>query len=197
MARYAIAVMDGGAGLVSPQMMKRILTPGLGAYGMGWMIYDNGATIVHGGANHTFRTEVNLYPKAGRAFVLLTNQGYQVDHFVSAAQLTASCRGGRSGPACAACDRGLVGALDGLGPGDFRRRPGLFHTRNLLGLRGWRERTRAMSPGKRARDVAISFIIPTVILLVVFWQVSAFYGDRFNLWTNLAYFRSACRTSSS
>jgi hypothetical protein len=37
--------------------------------------------------------------------------------------------------------------------------------------------------------VAISFIIPTVILIVVFWQVSAFYGDRFNLRTNLAYFR--------
>jgi hypothetical protein len=65
----------------------------------------------------------------------------------------------------------------------------LFQTRNLLGLRGWRERACTMSPGKRARDVAISFIIPTVILLVVFWQVSAFYGDRFNLWTNLAYFR--------
>lgn len=46
-----------------------------------------------------------------------------------------------------------------------------------------------MSLGKRTWDVAISFIIPSAILVVVFWQVSAFYGDRFNLWTNLAYFR--------
>lgn len=28
-----------------------------------------------------------------------------------------------------------------------------------------------------------------MILVVVFWQISTFYGDRFNLWTNLAYFR--------
>lgn len=33
--------------------------------------------ILHGGANQTFRTDVNLYPKAGRAFILLTNEGHQ------------------------------------------------------------------------------------------------------------------------
>lgn len=46
-----------------------------------------------------------------------------------------------------------------------------------------------MTPARRALDVAISFIIPTAILTIVFWQVSAFYGNRFNLRTNLAYFR--------
>jgi CubicO group peptidase (beta-lactamase class C family) len=189
LAHYAIAVMDGGAGLVSPQMMCRILTPGLGSYGMGWMILDNGATIVHGGANHTFRTEVNLYPKAGRAFVLLTNQGYQVDHFVSAAQLTKAVEAVVLGQPAPPVAEGWSVRWMGWALGVFVVALALFQTRNLLGLRGWRERGRAMSPGKRARDIAISFIIPTVILIVVIWQVSAFYGDRFNLWTHLAYFR--------
>jgi CubicO group peptidase (beta-lactamase class C family) len=189
MARYASAVMDGGAGLVSPPMMRRILTPGLGSYGMGWMIFDNGAVIVHGGANHTFRTDVNLYPKAGRAFVLLNNQGYQVDHFVSAAQLTQAVEAVVLGQPAPPVAEGWSVRWMGWALGIFVVALALFQTRNLLGLRGWRERARAMSPGRRAWDVAISFIIPTAILVVVFWQVSAFYGDRFNLWTNLAYFR--------
>ncbi len=189
MARYAVAVMDGGAGLVSPQMMRRILMPGLGAYGMGWIIVDNGAKILHGGANQTFRTDVNLYPKAGRAFVLLTNQGHQVDHFVSAAQLTQAVEAVVLGQPAPSVTQGWSVRWIGWAFGIFVVALALFQTRNVLSLRGWRERARAMSPGKRARDVAISFVIPTAILVVVFWQVSAFYGDRFNLWTNLAYFR--------
>lgn len=189
MARYAIAVMDGGGGLVSPQMMRRILTPGLGSYGMGWIIVDNGAKIVHGGANQTFRTDVNLYPKAGRAFILLTNQGHQVDHFISAPQLTAAVEAVVLGNPSPPVAQGWSVRWIGWALGTFVVALALFQTRNLLGLRGWRERSRAMSPAKRARDVAISFLIPTAILVIVFWQVSAFYGDRFNLWTNLAYFR--------
>jgi len=65
----------------------------------------------------------------------------------------------------------------------------VLHTRNFLGLRGWRSRAQAMSPGKRALDIGVSFIIPIVILLVVITQVRAFYGDRFNLATTAAYFR--------
>ena len=46
-----------------------------------------------------------------------------------------------------------------------------------------------MAPARKARDVAISFIIPTVILIVVFSQVKSFYGYRFNPLTTAAYFR--------
>lgn len=189
MARYAIAFMDDGAGLVSPQMMKQILTPGLGNYGLGWYIHDGGAKIVHGGANQTFHTEVNLYPRQNRAFVLLTNQGYQVDHFISAGQLTASVESivlGRTPPPVS---EGWSVQWMGWGLGTFVLALGILHTRNFLSLRGWGDRTRRLSRAKRAFDVAISFLIPTVILVVVFWQVSAFYGNRFNLWTNLAYMR--------
>ncbi len=189
MARYALAFETGGTGLVSPEMLKRILTPGIGAYGMGWYIFDGGAKIVHGGANQTFRTEVNLYPDRKRAFVLLTNQGYQVDHFVSAGQLTASVEAivlGRTPPPV---DQGWSVQQMGWGLGIFVLALSALHTRNFLSLRSWNERSRQWTTAKRAWDVAISFLIPTLILIIVFWQVSSFYGDRFNLATNLAYMR--------
>jgi CubicO group peptidase (beta-lactamase class C family) len=189
MARYTLAVMNGGGGLVSPEMMRRILTPGLGAYGMGWMIVDGGAKILHGGANQTFRTDVNIYPRQDRAFVLLSNEGHQVDHFVSAAQLANSVEAvvlGRTPPPVGEgwSVRWIGWALGALVIGLI-----ILHTRNFLGLRGWRTRAQAMSPGKRGLDIGISFIIPVVILLVVITQVRAFYGDRFNLATTAAYFR--------
>jgi CubicO group peptidase (beta-lactamase class C family) len=189
MARYAIAFENDGAGLVSPAMLERILTPGLGSYGMGWYIYENGAKIVHGGANQTFRTEVNLYPDRGRAFVLLTNEGYQVDHFISARQLTNSVEAVALSRTPPAVSDGWSVQWMGWGLGIFVLALGLLHTRNFLSLRGWSERTRSLSPVKRAWDIAVSFLIPTVILIVIFWQVSSFYGDRFNLLTNLAYMR--------
>lgn len=188
MARYAIAVMQEGAGLVSTEMMRRILTPGLGDYGMGWMIYDNGEKIIHGGANQTFRTDVNLYPRRERAFILLSNQGYQVDHFISAAQLTASVEAVVLEQTAPPITQGWSVRWIGWGVGLFVLFLGLYQTRNLLSLRGWSERSRKMTPARRAWDVAVSFLVPTAILVIVFWQVSRFYGERFNLWTNLAYF---------
>ncbi len=189
MARYASAVMDGGAGLVSPEMMQRILTPNLGAYGMGWMIRDGGAKIVHGGANQTFRTDVNLYPRDGRAFVILSNLGHQADHFISTAQVADSVEAVVLGRTAPPVSRGWSVRWIGWAIGLLILGLIGLHIRNFLALRGWRARARQMTPAKRALDIAVSFIIPTVILVVVFSQVSAFYGNRFNLWTNLAYFR--------
>ncbi len=65
----------------------------------------------------------------------------------------------------------------------------LLHTRNFLALRGWSERAQAMPTGKVILDISISFIIPIVILIIIFTQVRGFYGNRFNWLTNLAYFR--------
>ena len=48
-----------------------------------------------------------------------------------------------------------------------------------------------MSPARKTLDVAISFIIPTVILLIIFSQMRAFFGYRFNLWTNFVMMRYA------
>lgn len=189
MARYAGAFLSDGAGLVSPAMLRYILNPGPGNYGMGWFIADGGAKLFHGGANQTFRTEVNLYPRRDRGFVLLTNQGYQVDHFVSAAQLTAGVEAVVLGRTPPPVSQGWSVRQMGWGLGLLVLALLALHTRNFLALRGWSERFRDATTARTALDVGISFLIPTVILIIVFWQVSRFYGNRFNLWTHLANFR--------
>lgn len=188
MARFALAMKNGGAGLVSPAMARRIFTPGEGAYGMGWIIVDNGTKILHGGANEAFRTDVNLYPRRDRAFVLLDNQGHQVDHFVSAAQLANSVEAVVLGRTLAV-EQGWSVRWVGWGLGALVAALVVLHVRNFRALRTWRDRARRMTSRKKAWDVAVSFIIPTVILIVVFTLVRNFYGNRFNALTTLAYFR--------
>jgi len=189
MARYAVAMMQDGGGLVTPETAERIFTPGVGDYGMGWYINRSRTKIWHGGANEAFRTEVNLYPKDGRAFVLLVNEGHLADHYIAGPQLAAAVEAivlGRTPPPV------------GLGPsvrtigwalGALVLVLILLHTFNFRRLRGWPARARAMSPAKKTLDVAISFIIPTVILLIIFSQMRAFFGYRFNLGTNLVMMR--------
>jgi CubicO group peptidase (beta-lactamase class C family) len=189
MARYAIAMKNGGAGLVSPQTMRQIFTPGPGAYGFGWWIHDNGGKIFHGGANETFATDVNIYPRADRGFVLLINQGHQFDHFVSAAQLRDTLEAVTLGRKPPPVSEGWSVRWPGWGLGLLTLGLGFMHLRNLIGLRGWRERARQMPVDKRIWDIGLSFLIPTVILVVVLSQVKAFYGYRFNLWPTLANLR--------
>jgi CubicO group peptidase (beta-lactamase class C family) len=189
MARYAVAVQSGGMGLVSPKTMKRILTPGTGSYGMGWYIVEGGTKIFHGGANETFRTEVNLYPTTNRAFVLLTNEGYQVDHFISASQLTDSVEAVILGRTPPPVSQGWSVRWIGWGLGVLVLGLVVLHTCNFLALRNWKKRMSKLTSPKKTIDVVISFVIPTIILIVIFTQVKAFYGDRFNLLTSMAYFR--------
>jgi hypothetical protein len=56
----------------------------------------------------------------------------------------------------------------------------VFETFNFLRLRGWRQRAQGWGRARRAREVAVSFIVPTVILVAVFSQVKLFLGYRFN-----------------
>ncbi len=189
MAKYAAEFQSNSTGLVSDQMMRRVLSPGIGSYGMGWFIYDSGTKIVHGGANQTFRTEVNIYPNRDRAFVLLTNQGYQIDHFVSASQLTASVEAVVLGKTLPSIKQGWSVRWFGWGIGIFVLGLCVLHARNFLSLRNWKERISKVSRGKRTFDIAISFIIPVAITTIVFWQVGRFYGNRFNLVSSVVYMR--------
>lgn len=189
MAKYVMEFQTNNSELVSDVMMKRILSPGIGSYGMGWFIYDSGTKIVHGGANQTFRTNVNIYPNRDRAFVLLTNQGYQIDHFVSSSQLTASVEAVVLGRTPPSIKQGWSVKWFGWAIGIFVLGLCVLHTRNFLSLRNWKERMSKVSKSKRTFDIAISFIIPVVINMIVIWQLSRFYGNRFNLITSFAYLR--------
>lgn len=189
MAKYAIQFQTNSQKLVSDEMSSRILSPGIGNYGMGWFIYDNGRRIVHGGANQTFHTEVNLYPELDRAFVLLTNEGHQLDHFISASQLTAGVEAVVLQNTLPARRSGWSVRWVGWAIGLFVLGLCVFQTRNFLSLRSWKARMRGVSAGKKVFDIAISFLIPIAITIIVFWQVSTFYGNRFNLISSLAYMR--------
>ncbi|MFN2227255.1 MAG: serine hydrolase domain-containing protein [Anaerolineae bacterium] len=182
MAHYAITMSnDGvyeGTRVLSSEWMRQLFRPVYG-YGMGWFVEPG--HIYHGGANETFKTFVDLYPQRNLGIVLLINQGYMLDHFISAEQLFAGVEALVLGEPVPAVSAGwsvkVIGwALLALVLGLI-----VFQARNIYHLRDWRERAARWSPARRAWDVAISFLIPTAILIVVFSQVKAFWGDRFNL----------------
>ena len=185
LAKFAIAMNNQAEVLVSPMMGDEIFTPELGGYGFGWWIVDDGEKVFHGGADETFRTDVNLYPKEGLAFVLLVNQGHQFDHFVSAVQLRESVEAFVLGRALIPVGEGWSVRWLGWGVGIITLGLGIMHTRNFIQLKGWTERALSLTKKKRVTDIGLSFLIPTVILVIVISQVRAFYGDRFNLWPTL------------
>jgi CubicO group peptidase (beta-lactamase class C family) len=190
LARYAMAMKAAASGrdngLISPATASIVFRPGLSTYGLGWYIGDDARTlhISHGGANDTFHTNVDLYPERDLAIVMFVNAGHQTDHYLSAAQTFAGVQAivlGQTPPAVA---EGW--SVKWLGWGLSVLVLGLIglHTRNFLVLRGWAERARGMSAARRTLSVGISFLIPTAILTVLAWQLSAFFGYRFHIVTN-------------
>jgi len=177
MARYAIAMNNGGKGVLQ-NGTSQLFAPVQG-YGMGWFVEQG--HIFHGGANETFKTYVDIYPLRDTSIVLLINQGYMFDHFISADQIFNGVEAivlGRIPPSVSDgwsvkyIGWGLLASVLALS---------VLHTRNFLSLRGWAGRAGNWSAGKKIWDTSVSFLIPTVILVIVFSQVKAFMGYRFNL----------------
>ena len=112
---------------------------------------------------------------------MLINQGSLFDHYISAPQLFEGVEAivlGNKPPALRA-----AWSLKHLGWGLLFLMLGLsvFQVRNVLSLRGWGEKTRMWPARKRNFDIALNFLIPTVILVVVFSAVKSYFGYRFNL----------------
>lgn len=148
-------------------------------YAMGWFVEQG--HIFHGGANETFKTYVDIYPLRDMSFVLLINQGYLMDHYISAPQIAKGVEAivleRTSPPVAEGWSVKHIGRLLLL----FVLALSVFQVRNLLSLRGWVKRARKWSTRKKIWDTAISFIIPTIILVAVFSGLKAFFGYRFNL----------------
>jgi hypothetical protein len=146
---------------------------------MGWSI-ENGH-VFHGGANETFKTFVDIYPLRDMSIVLLINQGYMLDHYISAEQIFNGVEAivlGRIPPPVA---EGWSVKYMGCGLLAFVLALSIFQMRNLLSLRGWIARSRGWSTARVIWDVASNFLIPTIILILVFSQIKAYFGYRFNL----------------
>ncbi len=181
MAHFAIAMNNDGVyngrRLLSSEWMRKLFTPVQG-YGMGWFVEPG--HIYHGGANETFKTFVDLYPQKDLGIVLLINQGYMLDHFISATQVfngVSSLALGNDPPQVQTgwsvkwIGWGILALVLGLV---------LLHTHNFLALRGWCAHARNWTTAKVVWDVTISFLIPTLILIVVFSQIKGFFTYRFN-----------------
>jgi CubicO group peptidase (beta-lactamase class C family) len=182
MAHYAMAMDNAGHykgnQLLTAQGMDMLFAPVQG-YGMGWFVEQG--HIFHGGANETFKTYVDIYPLRDMSIVLLINQGYMLDHYISAEQIFKGVEAIVLGRVPPPVTQGWSVKYIGWALLAFVLALSVLHIRNFLSLRGWTERARNWSTGKKIWDTAISFLIPTVILIVVFSQMKAFYGYRFNL----------------
>jgi CubicO group peptidase (beta-lactamase class C family) len=181
LAHLAIALQHGGrfegTSVLSPEATQRLFVPDQG-YAMGWYVSADGAHAHHGGANETFRTSVELFPRDDIGIVLLINQGYMLDHFLSGPELLAGVTAvvyGQPAPAPSAWRVPVLGAaLLAL-----VLALAALHLHNFRRLRGWAARTR--SPMRRTVQVAVSFAVPSVILCAVYVAGRQFWGDRFNL----------------
>lgn len=181
LAHYSMAMDNAGyykdKSLLSLKGMDMLFYAENG-YAMGWFVEQG--HIFHGGANETFKTYVDIYPLRDMSIVLLINQGYLFDHYISAPQIFEGVESivlGRTPPPISeGWSVKHIGWLLFL----FVFALGAFQSRNLLSLRGWRERARTWSMRKRVWDTAVSFLIPTIILVAVFSGIKAFFGYRFN-----------------
>jgi len=181
MAKYALAMKDINKSIVSPEIMKQMFKPGPGSYGYGWGIYDSGTKISHGGANETFHTSINIYPFKNKAFVLLINQGYQVDHFISGPQIKKTIESFLLDKTKVPISEGWPVVRFGWFIGLITLILLLLRIKLVVGFKKWKVRALKMSKVKLITNIAFSFIIPTLIFFLIITQIKGFYGYRFNL----------------
>jgi CubicO group peptidase (beta-lactamase class C family) len=78
LARLGLEVQAAWRGepgrILSPEMARAMLTPGMGGWGLGFSILEEGAPrFVHGGSNHGFKAEFIAFREDGRGVVVMTN----------------------------------------------------------------------------------------------------------------------------
>jgi CubicO group peptidase (beta-lactamase class C family) len=189
MARFVIAMNNQGeygtTRLLSSEWMQRLFTPRRQAgfpYAMGWFVDAMAGIprIYHDGANETFKTFMRMYPTRNLGLILMINEGYLLDHYISAEQLFQGVEklalGRQPDPTA-----GIAVPLLGWSLLALVLALLIFQAWQVWHLRTWRERAAAMSPLRRALDIALNLIIPTTILGVILWQLAGFFDYRFNL----------------
>jgi hypothetical protein len=124
---------------------------------------------------------VDIYPLRDHSIVLLINQGYMLDHYISAPQLFKGVEAIVLGNTAPLLSEGWSVKYFGWGLLVFVLELSIFQVRNLLSLRGWVDRARSWPAGKKVWDIVLSSLIPTIILVAAFSGIKAFFGYRFNL----------------
>jgi CubicO group peptidase (beta-lactamase class C family) len=76
LARYVIAIQNanlGGTRLLSPQLIRAMLTPGMNNHGLGPVITADGSRFGHGGADDGFQAELTGFLDGRAGVVVMTN----------------------------------------------------------------------------------------------------------------------------
>jgi CubicO group peptidase (beta-lactamase class C family) len=78
LARLALEVQTAWRGemdrILSPEMARAMLTPGLGGWGLGFTVTEEGAPrFAHGGSNHGFKAQFMAFREEGRGVMVMTN----------------------------------------------------------------------------------------------------------------------------
>ncbi len=77
LARFAIAIQEAYAGeseaVLSTEMAKQMLTPGMSNHGLGPAIQADGTRFGHGGSNEGFRCTFTAFIEGGQGVVIMTN----------------------------------------------------------------------------------------------------------------------------
>ncbi|HEY0736092.1 MAG TPA: serine hydrolase [Herpetosiphonaceae bacterium] len=190
LAHFVIAMNNGGTygttRILSPDGIRALHAPRLQAgfrYGMGWFVDSvNGVPrIHHGGATETFKTFMDLYPSRKLGIVLLINEGYLADHYISAEQIFGGVEQLVLGQGQPDVTSGYAVPQLGQLLLIFTLTVAAFQGWQLWRLRTWRDRAQSMTPRRRAVDIGLNFLIPSAILAVIIWRLALFFGDRFNL----------------
>lgn len=182
LSRYMIAMINLANhkenGVLNPESATWFFQPDIASYGMGWFIDEGNNLIYHGGAIDNFHTEQFFYPATGSGFILLVNQGHYLDHLMSCSQLTDGVKALLEGRNPPLVSTGISTRWIGWGIGAFVLF--LLITLAKSNLISWKERSQGYSRSKLFWDVAINFLIPTGILLVICLFLRANLGYRFN-----------------
>lgn len=150
-------------------------------YGFGWEVgQENGMQIgEHNGAAATFMGTAVLLPDSGRGYVLLTNQEHLLDWQFGFAELNTGVRNLMAGQAAAADDNssgGISSVAVGLGMLSVLLVVLALLVRSLLRLRGWRDRVRALPPGRLIREAASHFVFSVIVLIAVYLLAPTLFG---------------------
>lgn len=188
LARFAMAVSAPSATettLLSPASLQAMAAPPPGiegaTYGMGWEVSEHRGepTVGHGGLDPTFSGQIQVLPKRGSGYVLLTNQGHLLETLVVGPQLR----------------EGLLDLLTGREPaigGLPWRVVGLllfavfavvlfFGVRTLIRLPRWRQRAPELSVRRRVWEIGSHFLMAALLVLMMYRLIPMMMGRTFNL----------------
>lgn len=178
LARFAVGVglpdVDAAHPLSTATLTEMHQPSGVpdSSYGLGW----DSATGGHDGLLPSYMGQMSVQPDRQSGYVLLMNEGHLIDVMIAFPQLREGMLAllqGRS-----AQSSGVGVQLVGIVLLVVLLISVYFAVRSALRLRGWPERSRAMTTGQIVRAVAPHVLVPVAVLLLLYYGSPMLMGGR-------------------